>query len=218
MSQSRGSYNINELLKRSAELEDVLTKYLALDIYGSTDRLRCSKIMCSVSFEHAESIKILIASGNFTSAIGLMRLQYESMVRAMWLLYAASDLLVSKLMSELTQESARKANKLPLLSEMIKTLDGKAPNEAMGMILEFKEYSWKPLSSYIHGGIHAIHRHSKGYPLPLLSQLLKASNGVSVMVGMLLVILSGDSTQSGNMRKIQKEYLDCCPEFKQIDS
>jgi len=52
--------------------------------------------MCSVAFEHAESVKVLIASGNFTSALGLVRLQYEALVRAMWLLYSASDIAVSR--------------------------------------------------------------------------------------------------------------------------
>jgi hypothetical protein len=87
----------------------------------------------------------------------------------MWLLYAASELSTSKLMSELTHESAKKADKLPMLSEMLKNLDGKAPKEAMDSLFEFKEYSWKPLSSYVHGGIHAVNRHSKGYPMQRLS-------------------------------------------------
>jgi hypothetical protein len=158
---------------------------------------------------------MLLASGNFTSAVGLVRLQYEAFVRAMWLFFAASDLAVSTLTSELTQESSKRGERLPMLSEMLKKLDGAAPREALNQLLEFKEYSWKPLSSYIHGGIHAVHRHSKGYPVPLLSQILKTSNGVSVMVGMLLVILSGDKTQSGKIPKLQIEYFDCLPDFKQ---
>jgi len=170
--------------------------------------------MCSVAFEHAESAKILIASGNFTSAVGLVRLQYEALVRAMWLLYSASEISVSKLMAELTNESDKRANKLPLLTEMLAKLDDKAPKEAMDSLHEFKEYSWKPLCSYVHGGIHAINRHSRGYPLPLLIQLLKASNGVSSMVGMLLVILSGDTRQTGKIPSIQREFEDCVPEFK----
>jgi hypothetical protein len=117
-------------------------------------------------------------------------------------------------MCELTSESAEKANKLPMLSEMLKNLKGKAPTEALDMLLEFKKYSWKPLSSFVHGGIHAINRHSKGYPAPLLIQMLKISNGVSVMVGMLLVILSGDSRQRGKIPAIQKQYEDCLPEYK----
>lgn len=132
----------------------------------------------------------------------------------MWLLYAASDTSVSKLMAELTSESAHRANKLPLLSEMLTKLEGKAPAEAVSMLNEFKEYSWKPLSSFVHGGIHAITRHSKGYPAQLLEQLLKISNGVSVMTGMMLVILSGSPTQQGKITTIQAEFKDCLPDHK----
>jgi hypothetical protein len=167
-----------------------------------------------VAFEHAESAKILLASGNFTSALGLVRLQYEAFVRAMWLFFAASDLAVSKLLSDLTHDSSKRAEKLPMLSEMLRKLDGKAPKVALDQLLEFKKYHWKPLSSYIHGGIHAVNRHSLGYPLPLLQQILKASNGLSIMVGMLLIIISGDRTQSGKIPELQFEYPDCLPDFK----
>lgn len=132
----------------------------------------------------------------------------------MWLLYAASDTAVTKLMAELTSESAHRANKTPLLSEMLTKLEGKAPQEALSMLNEFKEYSWKPLSSFVHGGIHAITRHNKGYPAPLLEQLLKASNGVSVMTGMMLVILSGSPTQQGKITTIQATFQDCLPDHK----
>ena len=60
--------------------------------------------------EHAESVKKLISTGNLTSATGLVRLQYEALVRAMWLIYASSDVTVDKLMAELTNESVQKAN------------------------------------------------------------------------------------------------------------
>ncbi|MCO1337211.1 hypothetical protein MO867_23100, partial [Microbulbifer sp. OS29] len=71
-----------------------------------------SRVMCSIAFEHAESAKMLISAGNLTSATGLVRLQYEALVRAMWLRYAASDIAVSKLTSELTRETATRANNL----------------------------------------------------------------------------------------------------------
>ncbi|MES9905808.1 MAG: hypothetical protein ABW168_24445 [Sedimenticola sp.] len=154
---------------------------------------------------------MLIVSGNFTSAVGLLRLQYEALVRAMWLLYAASDTAVEKLSVELTHDGARKSEKIQMLSEMLSKLEGKAPVEALSMLLEFKQYSWKPLSSFVHGGIHAINRHSKGYPVMLLKQALRASNGVSLMVGMLLVILSGDPAQRGKIPEIQREFADCLP-------
>ena len=147
---------INTLLSRSAELENRLTEFFRLPPFDQSERVSTSRVMCSIAFEHAESAKILIVSGNLTSATGLVRLQFETLVRAMWLLYAASDQAVSKLSSELTSESAHKANNLPMLTEMLNKLEGKAPQDPLDMLLEFKEYSWKPLSSFVHGGIHAI--------------------------------------------------------------
>lgn len=205
---------IDSLLSRSVELESKLLEFLALAPVDDSQRTLASRSMCSVAFEHAESVKMLISCGNLTSATGLVRLQFEALVRAMWLLYAASETAVSKLSSELTREAADKANNLPLLTEMLEKLQGKAPQEPVNMLLEFKEYSWKPLCSFVHGGIHAIHRHSKGYPLPLLEQVVRISNGVSVMVGMLLIILHGGGAQRGKMPKIQMEFADCLPRTK----
>jgi hypothetical protein len=202
---------MNLLLSRSVELENKLLDFLALSRMQISDRTRASRIMCSIAFEHAESAKILISHGNLTSATGLVRLQYEALVRAMWLHYAASDNVVSKISADLTKDSASRANNLPMLTEMLEKLQESAPPVAVSMLLEFKEYSWKPLSSFVHGGIHAVHRHSKGYPLALLEQLLRASNLVSVMVGMLLLIQHGGCEQQGKIPKLQRDFEDCLP-------
>lgn len=101
-----------------------------------------------------------------------------------------------------------------MLSEMLKGLESKAPQVVLDQLFEFREYSWKPLSSYIHGGIHAIQRHSKGYPLPLLIQAIKSSNGVSLMSAMFLIIIANDITKKEVIPNIQKEFKDCLPEFK----
>ncbi|PSW59279.1 hypothetical protein C0W88_20655 [Photobacterium leiognathi subsp. mandapamensis] len=165
--------------------------------------------MCSVSLEHAESLKILIANRNFTSALGLLRLQFESFVRGVWVMYAASDNAVSKLTAELNEENQRKANNLPMLSEMISQLEKKAPKNAVDPIIEFKEYSWKPLSSYVHGGLHAIERRSKGYPIPLLKQVLKNSNGVNGLTAVFGSMLTGQVQLTQDVYKSFKVYSDC---------
>lgn len=165
--------------------------------------------MCSVSLEHAESFKILLASRNFTSAIGLLRLQFESLVRGMWIFYAASDTALSKLTAELNEDSQKRANNLPMLSEMVTQLEKKAPKNAIDPILEFKEYSWKPLSSYVHGGLHAIDRHSKGYPVQILEQALKASNGVNGLVAVFGSILTGQPQLTKEVYKSFDKFSEC---------
>jgi hypothetical protein len=204
--------SLDDVLARSAELEAVLAPFLELPIVGASDRLKATRGMCGVAFEHAESIKILIATRNFTSALGLVRLQYEALVRGLWLLYAAPDAAVDRLMGEFTRESVGRNEKLPMQAEMLKVLDGKAPKDAMISLESFKEHQWKPLSSFVHGGVHALQRHSNGYPEALLTQVLRASNGLLTMVAMTLLMISSDRTKVGLLSKVQMEFNDCLPE------
>ncbi len=205
---------MDKLLQRSAKYDELVLEMLMLPTYDNSERIKLSHIMCSVAIEHAESAKILLATGNFTSSLGVVRLQFEALVRALWFYYVASDLNVEKFSADLNIETEKKAQKMPMLSEMLKKMEGKAPKNALEPLLEFKEYSWKPLSSFVHGGIHAISRHSKGYPVALLEQTLKASNGVNGMTGYFLAILTGDSKLAKEFHNSFFEYKDCLPQYR----
>lgn len=204
-------FPLKKLIHRSHELLLELNEFLALSTYDNSSRIISSRILCGVAFEHADSVRVLVSAGNFTSGIAVLRMQYEALTRAIWTLYAAPDNSIDKLSSDLNPEIAKWADKVPLLSEMLEQLKGKAPSNAINPLLEFKEYSWKPLSSYVHGGIHAINRNKKGYPAGLLVQEIKASNGLLLMTGMMLVVLSGDARQMGRIPAIQQRFADCCP-------
>ncbi len=203
--------DIDELLRQSDELAIKLFGLLELPLRFNAPRIIASRILCGVSFEHSESVRILISTGNFTSSLGVLRMQYEALVKAVWVFYAASENSVSKVQSTLNHETEKWADRIPLLSEILAELEGKAPPEALGPLKEFKEYSWRALNSYVHGGIHAITRHSVGYPVELLAQALRMSNGLQMMTGMILAILSGDARQCERMLEIQRKYANCCP-------
>jgi hypothetical protein len=111
---------LNPLLARSAALNDMLLVFLDLSLDQPGPRSRISRLVCGISYEHAESVKILIAAGNFTSAAGLMRLQYEAVVRALWAFYAVTDGFVDKLSASITEETARKAASLPMVAKCSK--------------------------------------------------------------------------------------------------
>lgn len=198
------------LMSRSGQLKAVLTRTLDLGTHPD-EKFQASRVMCGVMFEHAESVQLLAASGNFTSALGLVRIQYDALVRSIWLLYAAPPSLIETLSGELTNESVKKADRVPNMAEMLEEMRGKAPDLAMDLLDEFKLYSWKPLSSWVHGGMHAFHRHSTGYPEWLLVTVLKASNGLSVMAAAHLIAISGDPAQKGMLPALQGEFADCLP-------
>jgi hypothetical protein len=207
---------LKHLLRRSIELEQHLLRFMQLNPEDQTDRTTSSRIMCGVGFEHAESVKILIASGNFTSATSLLRLQYEALVRAMWLQYAASDVITSRLMGEFTHEKAKKADRLSMMTQMLQELESVAPSDAMRLLLEFKEHSWKPLSSYVHGGIHVLHRHSKGYPVSLIQQTVRSSNSVSTMLAMHLARMSHAKNPQLLVPRLERDFADCLLEHYKI--
>jgi hypothetical protein len=120
-------------------------------------------------------------------------------------------------MGEFTREVVGNSEKLPMQSEMLKALEGKAPESAMISLRSFREHQWKPLSSYVHGGIHALSRHTKGYPVVLLTQVLRASNGLSTMAAMVLLMISSDRSRIGQLTVIQSEFADCLPDRYQGD-
>lgn len=208
---SQTAADVRKLVDRSTQLAAALAEIAALPPCSNEPRILASWTLCRLSAEHADSVRILIAAGNFTSAFAILRMQYEVLTKAIWALYAASDSMIDRLQSELNPKTQNWSDKIPLIGELLNELNGKAPPPVISQLNEFKEYSWKPLSSYIHGGIHAIVRSKQGYPTVLLGQTIRASNGLYMMSGMLLVILSGDPRQRGVMPGIQQQFMDCCP-------
>ena len=199
----------NQLLARSAEFEDKMYDYYSLDMPDKSLKARLAKIMCSISFEHSQSLKMLLTAGNFTSAVCLIRLQYESYVKAVWVYYVANENEVNRLAAVLDYDSEKRANKLPMLSKMIEGLENKAPIEAVFPIKQFKEYSWRSLSSYVHGGLHAVERHTRGYPEKLLIQNLKISNGVNGLIGMFSAVLSEEQCNVSGLAEVYRDFKDC---------
>lgn len=198
-------------LSLSVSLESALLG-LTEATYPTTDpRIEVARSLCDLVFEHWHSFCALLEIGQFSSAMVMMRSQYEAFVRSVWITYAASDSWVEKLSAELTTETAKQANDLPLLAAMISEMEGKAPALAMDTIREIKEKGWKHMSSFAHGGLFAIHRGSRGYPIPFLEQTLRNVNGIAVSAGMMVVILSGNPNLQGVIPRIQQDFSPCLP-------
>jgi hypothetical protein len=202
---------LDRMLRRSDELHDTLVSRLDRATFDSSPRAQTAEGMCGISLEHGLSLRLLIASGCPISAVGLMRLQFEAVTRAVWLLYAASDTAIIKFMTPLTLVSEQAAKNLPSVNEMMKDLSTKPPEGAYQMLAHFKDVSWRALNSFVHGGIHPLRRRSEGFPLPLIIQVLQNSNALLSMAGMTLANLTGDESVTKPISRIQREFADCLP-------
>lgn len=203
--------DLDNLLSRSAVLEERIESLFALPMPTDSARIRAVLTITSLGFEHARSLKYLVAARLCTSSAALLRIQYESLVRAIWVLHCATDADAEVIISELTQDSAKRADKIPMLSKMLEEIERDAPNVPVGQLKEFKLYSWRPLSSFVHGGIHAVNRHGRGFPLELVCMQVRHSNGLLGLAGSLLQVIAGVPPEQQILGKLFKEFEACFP-------
>lgn len=165
-----------------------------------------------LAFEHSTAALQLTSSGLLPSAFSLYRSQFECLVRGVWLLHAATDTWVEKLSQPLTIENANKANDVPGLAEMLMKLDkSDAPQHLVKQLKQFKDITYKALSSYTHGGIHPLSRTITGYPVKLTYDSMRNANAVTALTAQLLAILSGDQENMVPIKKLHIEFFDCLP-------
>jgi hypothetical protein len=213
---------LGRLLDRSRDLESEVDRLLGgdeLQLFDDSARALVTLSAVQTSMERGVALRVLLARPVPTSGVSMMRLQHEALTRAVWLLYAASDQQIDRLVAPLDAASEKAASKLPMTKTMLDEIVGKGPHGAVEMLTHFKDVHAPALHSFVHGGIHAIQRGLTGYPVELLANVVRSSNGLYTMAGMLLAILSGDESLAKRMSKIQPRFADClppllCPDLK----
>ncbi|OAX86410.1 hypothetical protein A7D16_19385 [Xanthomonas nasturtii] len=186
------SERVEKLFDGSDALLDGLGPITAAPPFDQTAKLQVCRTLCLLSIEHAAAIRCLLAAGAEPSTLVIHRAQFEALVRAVWVLYCASDTEVACLQEELTPTSESLAARLPMLSKMLQALETvKQASEPLRAFLEFKQYSWAALNSFVHAGAHALHRLRTGFPLELVELVVKQSNALVVMAHMQLAITTG---------------------------
>jgi len=100
---------------------------------------------------------------------------------------------------------------MPQIAQMIEALEKKGPPQAYDAVSRFKDNSWKALNSYAHAGIHPILRHRDGYPVKLLHDVLRNTNGLAVMSFMQAVVLSGQQPLQKTILELAGKRLGCMP-------
>lgn len=206
---------LSATINRTAEFHEAVLEHVAGLIPVPEKRFTVSFQAGLLSLDHAVGALVLIGNGLCASSIALIRPQYESLVRGIWLLHAATDNWVDKLAEPLTVDSARLANEGPSMSDMLKQLDAsKAQPQLVDQLKQFHEVLWKALCSYTHGGLHPLARALTGYPAQLAYDSLRNSNALVCLATQLVSILSGDPANMQPVRKLHVDFADCLPMIK----
>lgn len=201
------------LLARTAQLHEVVHEHVERLIPAEGARYLVAFQAALLSLEHATAALALVKGGYYASAYALMRPQYESLVRGVWLLYAARESRIARLSRPLTTETANSAAEGPMLAEMFKDLEG-APNAPQPIVEQLKQYrdaTWKALNSFAHGGFHPLSRTLSGYPSELSYDVIRNSNAAMALTTQLATVLSGNPHNMEAVRQLHIEFRDCLP-------
>ena len=179
--------------------------------HDGSARSQLALMFSTIAIEHGISQRVLVSIENLASAVALLRVQFETVTRALWLHFAASNERVNRYAELIVSRSLKEPANGPSIQEMLDGLGETAPPSIAKMLGELKQGAWSPLNSYVHTGIHPLMQAHHGYPPEYALQILRNANGLSTMAAMLMAVLSGDPEITRRIRRFRLTNLDCLP-------
>ena len=204
---------MQHLLQRSAHFQEALVASFGSGVmlFDESPRRFASASACELSIEHAGILRLALGSGAPYSATALLRLQYEAVLRAAWLLHVASVEEVAGLTAPLDPSSGKEAAPVVRAAVMLAQLAAKAPSPLVQPLEQFNAFSAHALNAYVHSGHHALQRVSAGFPETLALDLVRNSNGLLHMAYRLIATLTGKKALVEGTTRVHSEFKDCLP-------
>jgi hypothetical protein len=190
-----------------AELESVLGEKQA--VQSHRDLLTQGTI--ATTFEHGVSIVLLVEANQLASASVLLRAQFEALVRALWLHFAADDAWIENYFAKVQADPGKDPGNPLSMDKMLQHLAAKAPRGIASRLQPLKDAAWGPLNSYVHSGIHPIVRQHAGVSEEFAMATLRNANGLTGMAATLAAELSCNPQHVVSVLNTQYAHVDCLP-------
>jgi hypothetical protein len=111
--------NVHLVLERSNELDGHITSRFTP--YKSTNNKdQITQICCDISFQHARSLRVLYDLMLDGTATAILRMQFESVVRLMWLHFSATDNFIESYAGSIDVDNPPKD--FPTVTEMLEKI------------------------------------------------------------------------------------------------
>ena len=204
---------MESLIKESSGLYRAVYDVVADESIYFSERSQVCNCICSMSTEHSASILTLAANGYHISAAGMLRLQFEALIRAIWIWFVASDQAVAKFTLPLNRESLQAAKNLPGVNDMLKALlkSDEVPKAMLETLESFQSVLLKDLHSLVHSGLLPVALYGEGMPESMQLKTIKNSNGLVILAGTMMGFLTGSDSVMEKMNNIPRRFESCLP-------
>lgn len=199
------------LLEKSLEMIlELKDEIINSEVIDCGPRLDLVEQCIYISFEHGIGVNTLLKLEMPIQAMVLSRAQFESAVRAYWLLFCASNFQISKLSFGYTFDEQFDKDTCPSLSKMLEMLQ-KADLPAkpvINMFVEFKKYHLNQLNSFVHTGKHSFTRDEIGFDENLVLTLMRQSNNLITASAQIMLAHTIPDKQKF-IHFLTEKYRDC---------
>jgi hypothetical protein len=190
-----------KLFESSLEMiGELKEEIICSDVVDCGPRLELVEQCIYKSFEHSIGVNNLLTIDLPIQAMVLFRSQFESVVRAYWLLFLATNNQVSKLNFSYTFEEQFERDSCPMITEMLDKLS-KANLPAKPIIdhlCDFKKYHLRQLNSLVHTGKQSFTRGIMGFKDEMQITLMQQSNNLVTAAAQIMLKHTIPAKQSNN--------------------
>ncbi len=197
------------ILDESAAFDQDAARLLEAAWNTSSRRHTVCLAFCRAALEHATSQRALIGIGNNGTALALIRLHFEAVVRAVWVLEGAKDAWLEEFTSPVAPGDLKEPQLGPPIPSMLDAIELKTPDMARDLRKLYATV--KVMHSFVHGGAHLVNHALRGYPPGNLADVLRNRNLLTLMLCNVMVVASQKRELQGTVGRLSAAHAGCMP-------
>lgn len=194
----------NELVQRSQAFHNAILDALGERV-PANDRSRITLALCGIAFSHGHGVAAMLV-GNPTVAMALVRLNYEALVRANWVLFGADEVWVETFAGTVVDNNEPD---FPRIGTMLDRIAEVPACRLATALSELKQRAWSAMNSYTHGGQRQVARYLGGYDDDMLEEVMRTVNAL-VWYGARTAFHAGEDEEVGRqLLGVYDAFQDC---------
>ena len=200
---------LGKFLDGCAALDRDVEQLLRQGWTTSSPRQVITMAYCKAALEHAVSQRTLVGLGHHGTALALIRLHYETTIRAAWVQLGASDDWLQAFSNPVPAGSFKEPTMGPPIPSMLDAIEAVAPDLTREGRRLYETV--KVMHSFVHGGAHLAVHALRGYPPDKLIDVLRNRNLLCLMLCNVIVVTAGKPERQGSVGRLSRAHADVMP-------
>jgi hypothetical protein len=185
----------SDILDKSKLWLGTLSKFIDGIIIDNSPRNGLAVSLCYISVRHYSAIVLLCERNLYGSAFSLLRAQYETYIRSIWLYHCATERQL---------QAPFRENCFPGIKKMLSALSANQDFNGLNPDKD-ADILWDLMCDFTHGGVKQIFMHSHGctieqnVSLESICGLLEKSSQLGLLVGVFIITLADNEALGRKM-------------------